>query len=293
MTSATIPAPISRICILGCGTMGRAVLSGLLESGLIESTAIHVSTCVSSDESANTLRATYSKYIDLGLVSVHVNDNVNQVRLAQAVILGTKPHAAQNILADNGMPDALQVGTQCLISLLAGVRIAQLEAWVPSSVSVVRAMPNTPCRIRQGMAILSCRSTLDATLKAFIKTMFSTLGRCRYIDEKHMDPVTALSGSGPAFACVMLEALADGAVMMGLPRDVAIELAAQALQGAARLVLESGDHPAVVKDLVTTPGGCTIAGLLTMEDGKIRSTLARTIQEATLVASKLGKQQNK
>jgi pyrroline-5-carboxylate reductase len=103
--------------------------------------------------------------------------------------------------------------------------------------------------------------------------------------------VTALSGSGPAFACVIVEALADGGVMMGLPRDVAIELAAQTVQGAARLVLQTGAHPAALKDDVTTPAGCTIAGLLTMEDGRIRSTLARTIQEATRVAATLGRQE--
>ncbi|KAF9027269.1 delta 1-pyrroline-5-carboxylate reductase [Haplosporangium bisporale] len=123
----------------------------------------------------------------------------------------------------------------------------------------------------------------------FTSNIFSTLGRCRILDEKHLDAVTALAGSGPAFACVMLEALADGGVMMGLPRDVATELAAQVLQGAARMVLTTGAHPAAIKDSVTTPGGCTIAGLLTMEDGKIRSTLARTIQEATTVASTLGR----
>ena len=103
-----------------------------------------------------------------------------------------------------------------------------------------------------------------------------------------MDAVTGLSGSGPAFACVIIESLADGGVMMGLPRDVAVELAAQTVQGAARLVLASGAHPAALKDEVTTPAGCTIAGLLHMEDGRIRSTLARTVQEATRVASGLG-----
>ncbi|KAJ1505172.1 delta 1-pyrroline-5-carboxylate reductase, partial [Coelomomyces lativittatus] len=102
------------------------------------------------------------------------------------------------------------------------------------------------------------------------------------------DTVTALSGSGPAFACVILESLADGGVMMGLPRDASMEIAAQTLLGTANMVLTTGEHPARVKDAVTTPGGCTIAGLLVMEDGKIRSTLARTIQEATMVASRLG-----
>lgn len=114
-------------------------------------------------------------------------------------------------------------------------------------------------------------------------------GRTRALEEKHLDAVTALSGSGPAFGFVILESLADGGVMMGLPRDVAVELSAQMMQGAARLVLETGSHPAALKDDVTTPAGCTIAGLLTMEDGRVRSTLARAIQEATKVASSLGR----
>lgn len=110
-------------------------------------------------------------------------------------------------------------------------------------------------------------------------SIFSSTGLCRVLDEKYFDACTALSGSGPAFACIVLEAMADGGVMMGLPRKEALELAAQTMQGAARMVL-SGLHPAQLKDSVTTPGGCTIAGLLTLEDGKVRSTMARAIQVA-------------
>ena len=113
----------------------------------------------------------------------------------------------------------------------------------------------------------------------FLVSIFSSTGLCRILDEKYFDACTALSGSGPAFACIVLEAMADGGVMMGLPRKEALELAAQTMQGAARMVL-SGLHPAQLKDSVTTPGGCTIAGLLTLEDGKVRSTMARAIQVA-------------
>jgi pyrroline-5-carboxylate reductase len=152
-------------------------------------------------------------------------------------------------------------------------------------------MPNTPCKIRCGMTVLAAASsnsqvTLDQRQIAL--KIFSTLGRTRFLEEHHMDAVTGLSGSGPAFACVVLEALADGGVMMGLPRDVAIELSASALSGAAQMVLQTKQHPSVIKDDVTTPAGCTIAGLLSMEDGKIRSTLARAVQEATQVAGGLG-----
>lgn len=157
--------------------------------------------------------------------------------------------------------------------------------------AIMRAMPNTPCKLRCGMTVLatsSSNSSVTAEQKQIGLKIFSTLGRARFLEEHHMDAVTGLSGSGPAFACVVIESLADGGVMMGLPRDVALELAAQALSGAAQMVLQAKQHPSIIKDDVTTPAGCTIAGLLSMEDGKIRSTLARAVQEATNVAGGLG-----
>ncbi len=149
-------------------------------------------------------------------------------------------------------------------------------------------MPNTPCLIGEGMTALAPSAEATEADLELARGIFGVVGRVVVLDEKHMDAVTGLSGSGPAFACVILEALADGGVMMGLPRAVAVELAAQTVQGAARLVLETGEHPAALKDRVTTPAGCTIAGLFKMEEGRIRSTLARTVQEATRVASGLG-----
>jgi len=126
--------------------------------------------------------------------------------------------------------------------------------------------------------------------REIILQIFSTIGRCRFLEEKHFDACTALSGSGPAFVCIFLEAMVDGGVMMGLPRAEALELAAQTLQGTARMSLQTSAHPAQIKDAVTTPGGCTIAGLLALEDGRVRSTIARAIQVATERASELGRQ---
>jgi len=124
--------------------------------------------------------------------------------------------------------------------------------------------------------------------RSIILNIFSSIGRCRFLEEKHFDACTALCGSGPAFACIFLEAMADGGVMMGLPRAEALELAAQTLQGAARMTLQGNIHPAQLRDAVSTPGGCTIAGLLAMEDGKVRSTIARAIEVATDKARSLG-----
>lgn len=202
-----------------------------------------------------------------------------------------KPQMALDILGDQAIQEVLL--DKVIVSICAGITLDQLKKAVSPSNHCIRAMPNTPCQIRCGMTIISHAPNLPAEALSPVVQIFSTLGRCRVLEDKHMDVTTALSGSGPAFACVILEALADGGVMMGLPRDVAIEVAAQALKGASSMVLELGAHPAALKDAVTTPAGCTIAGLLTMEDGRIRSTLARTIQEASRVAGGLGGDKSK
>ncbi|TCD68888.1 delta 1-pyrroline-5-carboxylate reductase [Steccherinum ochraceum] len=250
--------------------------------------------CVSREESGKRLRELFLPLGGLGSsVEVLVGENVRAVREADVVILCCKPQLAQSILTEPGLKEALD--GKLLISILAGVTIAQLTALVTPATKVIRAMPNTPCRIREGMTVVSTLPQSDSLEldRSIILKIFSSIGRCRFLDEKHFDACTALSGSGPAFACVVLEAMADGGVMMGLPRAEALELAAQTLQGAARMTLQAGTHPAQLKDAVTTPGGCTIAGLLALEDGRVRSTIARAIQIATERASELGQPSKK
>jgi len=273
--------------------MGIAIISGILDAGSPSSSSSSSNgntqpskflACVSTEESAKKVKDIFGDK-----VTVLRDNNLAAVREADVIILCTKPQVAKHVLTEHGIYDALQ--DKLLISILAGLAIDQIKTWVPASTKIVRAMPNTPCMIRQGMTVLSCPSNVDEEEKAFAYWVFTTLGRTKFLDEKHLDTVTGLSGSGPAFACVVLEALADGGVMMGLPRQAALELAAQTLKGAAEMVLMTGKHPAAIKDSVTTPAGCTIAGLLIMEDGKIRSTLARAVEEATRVDSTLGKSQ--
>ncbi|KAG6845735.1 hypothetical protein H0H87_005001 [Tephrocybe sp. NHM501043] len=245
--------------------------------------------CVNRLETAAKLQKTFGSLGALGsTIEVVASQNVPSVQQADVILLCCKPQMAQTILEEPGMKEALD--GKLLISILAGVTMRQLSGWVLPSTKVIRAMPNTPCKIREGMTVVSTLPpSPDAeTDHAIILKIFSSIGRCRFLDEKHFDACTALSGSGPAFACIFMEAMADGGVMMGLPRAEALELAAQTLQGAARMVLQGGTHPAQLKDAVTTPGGCTIAGLLAMEDGKVRSTIARAIQVATDHASQLG-----
>lgn len=245
--------------------------------------------CVSREESAKRLQQTFFSLGSLGpSVEVWAGQNVRAVREADVILLCCKPQLAHAILSEPSLKEGLE--GKLLISILAGVTIAQLTAMVPPSAKVIRAMPNTPCKIREGMTVVSNipQSNSCDLDRSIILNIFSSIGRCRFLEEKHFDACTALSGSGPAFACIFLEAMADGGVMMGLPRAEALELAAQTLQGAARMILQAGTHPAQLKDAVSTPGGCTIAGLLALEDGRVRSTIARAIQIATERASELG-----
>ncbi len=255
--------------------MGRAVLGGLLASGNAEGWTFGATT--GTAESAERLARELP--VSAGTASVE------EAQRADVVLVGVKPQTAHTVLTAPGMAEAL--AGKLVISICAGITLEQLAEWMPGA-KLVRAMPNTPALIREGMTVLSPAADVTEDELDIAMTIFSSVGRCRVLHEKHLDAVTGLSGSGPAFACVILEALADGGVMMGLPREVAVELAAQTVQGAARLVLETGEHPAALRDRVTTPAGCTIAGLFCMEEGRIRSTLARTVQEAALVASGLG-----
>ena len=212
-------------------------------------------------------------------------ENLEAARAGTVALVCVKPHQVGAVLNTDAMREALS--GKVVISIAAGVRLQQLAHWLPAS-ALIRAMPNTPALIGEGMTAISRgKGTNDAAM-AFALDLFGSVGRATEIDETQMDVVTALSGSGPAFAFVVLESLADGAVKMGLRRDLAVTMAAQMLQGSARMVLQTGAHPAVLKDQVTTPGGCTIAGLSRMEEAGVRHALASGVEEATRAASKLG-----
>ncbi|KAL4401580.1 delta 1-pyrroline-5-carboxylate reductase [Malassezia pachydermatis] len=220
-------------------------------------------------------------------VEILVQNNVEAAKQGDIVLLCCKPQRVTEFLSEEGMREALE--GKILVSIVAGITSARLATMVGPTTKVVRAMPNTPSKIREGMTVISNEPHLSQMDRDVLASIFSAVGTCRFLDEKYFDAATALAGSGPAFVALFLEAMADGGVMMGLPRPEALELAAQTMQGAARMVLQTGMHPAAIKDSVTTPGGCTIAGLLQMEDGNLRSTVARTIQTAAEHAAGLGK----
>jgi pyrroline-5-carboxylate reductase len=265
----------STLTVLGCGTMGEAIVRGLLRSGRLQPGQL-----TATDRRAEVVRALRDKH------GIHAtSDNLGACRAAGVVLVCVKPHEVVTALDNDEMRAAL--AGKLVISIAAGVRLEQLRGWLPGS-AVIRAMPNTPCLIGEGMTVIARGPGVSDEQAAVAAEIFRAVGRCVEAEDKVMDAVTSLNGSGPAFAYVILEALTDGGVRMGLRRDAAVEIAAQMFQGAARMVLQTGMHPAALKDQVTTPAGCTIAGLLIMEDGRIRSVLARAVEEAAHVASKLG-----
>ncbi|HEX9011405.1 MAG TPA: pyrroline-5-carboxylate reductase [Holophagaceae bacterium] len=269
--------PHPQLAILGFGTMGQAISAGLVEASGYPADRIRVAT--------RHPEAARARAGALGLAPGA--DATAAVRAAEVVLLCVKPRELKGLLSALTASGALD-HRPLVVSIAAGVTLAFLADQVPAGTPLVRAMPNTPCAIRRGMTVLSPGTGVTQAQLALARTLFEPLGRVLELDEKHMDAVTGLSASGPAFQFVILEALAEGGVQCGLPRAVALELAAQMTLGAAAMVLETGKHPAALKDEVTTPAGCTIAGLLALEDGRIRSVVARGIERAAQVAAGLG-----
>ena len=230
----------------------------------------------------------------LHCIKILQNENLKGVQQADIVLLACKPQMARDILSESGMREAL--AGKLLISILAGVTVSQIEEilYGESSTSevscrIVRVMPNTASLNRESMTVIATSTPpLPSRQASLITWMFLRIGRVVHLPSSAMDAATALCGSGPAFFALMLEAMADGAVAMGIPRAEAQEMAAQTMRGCAGMVLK-GQHPALVREKVSTPGGCTIGGLLVLEEGSLRGTVARGVREATVVASQLGK----
>lgn len=266
-----------QLAILGFGTMGQAISAGLVEATGYPADRIRAAT---RHPAAGRAQA---EALGIALSS----DADGAARAAEAVLLCVKPKELKGLLAGLTASGALD-HRPLVVSIAAGTTLDFLGAHTPAGTPLVRAMPNTPCSIRRGMTVLAAGQGVTEVQLAQARALFEPLGRVMDLDEKHMDAVTGLSASGPAFLFVILESLAEGGVQCGLPRAVALELAAQMTLGAASMVLETGRHPAALKDEVTTPAGCTIAGLLALEDGRIRSVVARGIERATQVAAGLG-----
>lgn len=262
--------------IIGAGVMGQTLAKGLIASGLIEPDRLWA-----GDKSAAACEAARHALH----ISVETGFAV-RVPTADIILLCVKPGDAAAVMTEL-LGAGLRTDT-LLISILAGVSTEKLESLLGAPNPVVRAMPNTPCIVGEGMTVVCGGKRATGHHVSRAQKIFQAVGKCLSLDEKHFDAVTALSGSGPGYLYLIMEALADAGVRVGLPRQVALTLVAQTVLGAALMVLSTKRHPAALRDDVTTPAGCTIAGILTLEDGRVRSVLARAVEEATRVAAQLG-----
>src|SRR2546423_6024814 len=263
-----------RIAVLGAGKMGGILLQSLLKSGTLS--PAQTSATVAHPERARAL----SERLNISVQT----DNASAVKGADIVLVCVKPQVVSDVvkeIAPHLTPE------QLLISVAASVPTSIIEQALAPNVPVVRAMPNTPCLVSCGMTALCKGKFANASHLEAASTLFGLVGRTVVVDEKLMDGVTALSASGPAYIYIILESLAEAGVKVGLPRDIATLLAAQTAMGAAKVVLETGDHPALLKDAVTTPAGCTIDAIMELEEGKLRVTLIKAVVKATQRAKEL------
>lgn len=210
--------------------------------------------------------------------------NREAVAAADIVIVCVKPQAMLEILQEI-RPDVK--ARHLVISVAASVSTRFIEKHLDGKIPVIRTMPNTPCMLREGMTAIAPGSTASERHVQKARRIFEAVGRCLILDERHFDAVTGLSASGPAFIYTVIESLAEGGVKTGLPREVATELAAQTVLGSARMVLETREHPAKLRDAVTTPAGCTIDGILELEEGGLRVTLIKAVVRAAERAREL------
>jgi pyrroline-5-carboxylate reductase len=264
-----------KIAVLGCGKMGTILLESFLKRKLI--TAQEAIATVQHGERSQDLSRVLSG------VSVGT-DNRAAVAGAEIVLLCVKPQVLGPLLEE--IAPALDP-TTLVISIAASTTTSFIQQKLGKSIPVVRAMPNTPAMVGAAMTAVCAGPAATAQHLQTAKHLFESVGRALVVDEKHMDAITALSASGPAFVFVILESLAEAGVKVGLPREMATTLAAQTLYGSAQLALETGHHPALLKDAVTTPAGCTIEGLMELEKGGLRVTLMNAVIKTTIRAREL------
>jgi pyrroline-5-carboxylate reductase len=264
-----------RLGFLGSGNMAAALVGGLVHGNVLPSARI-----LASDVNAERLERLGREF---GIRTTM--DNHQLLRESDVVVLAVKPQLIDRVLTEVG---ADVRADQLVVSVAAGVPIDALESRLPKGSRVVRAMPNTPATVQAGATAVSGGTHASADDVRVARELFEAVGRVVVLDESLLDAVTGLSGSGPAYIMLIIEALADGGVKVGLHRDTALLLAAQTVFGSAKLLLETGEHPGRLKDMVTSPGGTAIAGLHTLESGALRKTLIDAVEVASKRSAELG-----
>jgi pyrroline-5-carboxylate reductase len=265
-----------RIGFLGAGQMATALAKGWLAAGLSRADCI---------QAGDPLSGARDKFHDITQARVSA-DNRQIVASSDVLILAVKPQAMASLLADI---KPVVSPHHLIISIAAGVTLSQLAIVLGANRRIIRVMPNTPCLLGASASGFSPSDAATPEDIALVQKLLDAVGRAFRLPEHLLDAVTGLSGSGPAFVYVMIEALSDGGVRVGLPREVATALAAQTVLGAARMVLETGTHTGALKDVVASPGGTTIAGLHALERGGFRAALMDAVEAATRRATELGK----
>ena len=256
-----------KLGIIGLGKMGTALVEGVLKSEVYQQEDIIGSDIVKKEVAG---------------ISTYQN-NQDCSREAETVILAVKPQIIDRVLEE--IKDSVR--DKLVISIAAGISISHLKQKLPSSTRIVRVMPNAPAVINQGISAYACGTGVIPEDKELVDILFSGIGEVFEIEESLMNAITGLSGSGPAFLYIIMEALADGGVAAGLSREDALRLTALTMRGAASMVLETNEHPGHLKDMVTSPGGTAIAGIEVMERRGMRGIMMETIKEAVLKSREL------
>lgn len=257
-----------KVGFIGSGAMAEALLNGLLQSKVISKTALYC-----SDVNSEKLTVLKNKY---GIKVAGSNQElINKVDI---VILAIKPMVMEAVFKETG---SVYKPGQLVISIAAGVPITFLESFLPKGTPVIRVMPNTPSLIGMGASAIALGNGAKAKDGKLAEEILAAVGEVVTLPESLMDAVTGLSGSGPAYMYLIIEAFVDAGVRVGLPRDISLKLAVQTMIGSAEMVLATGESPAKLKEMVTTPGGTTIAGLHQLEEGKLRATIMNAVLEAT------------
>jgi pyrroline-5-carboxylate reductase len=259
---------------LGAGNMGTAMITGLLHAG------VPPQCIIASDVNGDQLERLHAHH------GIHTTTNNHVLaRKADVLVLCIKPQVIDKVLTE--IAEDVRKET-LVISIAAGVPIEAIEARLPPGARVVRVMPNTPATVKAGATGIAAGAHAHDGDLAIARQLFEAVGKVVTLEEAQLDAVTGMSGSGPAYVMLIIEALADGGVKVGLHRDTALLLAAQTVFGSAKLLLETGEHPGRLKDMVTSPGGTAIAGLHTLESGALRKTLIDAVESATRRSAELG-----
>lgn len=264
------------IGFIGCGNMAQAMIGGIVSSGLVQPENI-----MSTDQSAEKLTYIKDKF------GVRTSSNNSEAAsFADILVLAVKPHIYSTVIDEI---KALVKKDVIIVTIAAGIEIKFIENKFGRSIKVVRTMPNTPALVGEGMSAICSNSQVTTEELQLVVKIFESFGKAEVIEERLMDAIPAISGSSPAYVYMFIEALADGGVLRGIPRDKAYKLAAQAVLGAAKMVIETGEHPGLLKDKVCSPGGTTIEAVYTLEKNNFRGTVISAMESCTEKTIKMSK----